>query len=170
MMFRSFSVGKKGFTLIELLVYLAILMLVSITSVTFLLSLDEFIEQYKIETALYRSGTNALEQIVVALRQAEQLDGTGTVLNDPATGQLSLIAGATTTQFMKVGNEVQLVVNGVNQGSLTNDTVLVTGFTVYQYDAGAGSLVRVRLELSGAVGGVSKDIDLYSGAIIRGAL
>lgn len=58
----------SGFTLIEVMVYLFILIIVSTASVGLLLSLDDFIYQYKVETALYRSGTNVLEPIVVALR------------------------------------------------------------------------------------------------------
>jgi Tfp pilus assembly protein PilW len=164
------TAAMKGFTIVELLIYLAILMIVSIASVSFLISLDEFIDQYKIETALFRSGTNVLEQIVVELRRSNQLDVVNTVINDPAAGQLSIRNGATTTEFAKVGNQLQLTVNGVNQGSLTNETVIVTGFTVYQYSAGEGTLIRVRLELSGTTGTVTKDIDLYGGAIIRGSL
>jgi hypothetical protein len=53
---------------------------------------------------------------------------------------------------------------------MTDDTVVVNGFTVHQYNTAIGSLIRVRLELTGTVDGVTKDFNLQGGAVIRGAL
>jgi hypothetical protein len=67
-----------------------------------------------------------------------------------------------------VGDELRLTVNGVEYGNLLQDSVAVTGFTVYKSDTARGTFVRVKLELTATVESVSKSIDLYGGAVIRG--
>lgn len=165
-----FGTLKSGFTLVEVLIYLAILVLVATGAVTFLLSLDELIDQYTIETALYRSGTSVLERVLVEVRQANELDTVNTVINDPDTGVLSLNNDGVNTRFIKSGDELQIMREGVNEGNLMSEEVTVNGFTVYQYDLGDGTLVRVRLTMSATVDGVTKDLTLYGGGIIRGDL
>lgn len=163
-------IKSKGFTLIEMLVYLAIFMIVSTASVTLLLSLNEFIDQYQVETALYRSGSNIMEQIVVELRQADQFDSVNSVIDTPATGVLAISNGSATTRFTKTGDDIVLTKDGVSFGSLNTDSVSVTGFTVYRYTSAAGTFVRVHVQLTSSVDDTTKSLDLYGGAIIRGAL
>ena len=161
---------SSGFTLIEMLVYLGIFMLVSTASVTFLLSLDEFIDQYKVETALYRSGTNVMEQIVVELRRADQYDSLNSVIENPDTGVLAILAGTTATRFTKSGYNIILTKDGVSYGNLNTSDVSVTAFTVYRYTTAAGTLVRVHVRLTTSVDATTKTVDLYGGAVIRGAI
>ncbi len=162
---------NKAFSLIEVLVYLAILMSVATASVGFLLSLNGFIDQYRLETMLYRSGTNALEQILVALREADAVDAFQTIEDDPAAGMLTVTNSATTTAFTFTGNELLLAINGQNYGNLANEAVSVDDFTVYYYPYSNGEFVRVRLTLSATLDGSasSKSISLYGGAAVRGA-
>ena len=166
----SWHPTRNGFTLIEMLVYLAIFMIVSTASVTLLLSLDDFVDQYQVESALYRSGTNVMEQIVVELRQADQFDAVNSIIETPATGVLAIQNGATTTRFTKSGDDIVLTKNGVSYGNVNTDNVSVVGFTVYRYTTAVGTLVRVHVQLSASVDETTKTIDLYGGAVIRGTL
>lgn len=158
----------QGFTLLEVLVYLSILIVVSTVAVSLLISLDTIIDRYRIDTALYRSGTNVMEQVVVELRRGDQFDVANSVLNNSATGTLAIINGATSTVISKVGNDVTLTINGEEYGNLLQEPVTVTGFTVYKYDTASGILVRVKLDLSATIGSVTKNITLYNAAVIRG--
>lgn len=160
----------SGFTLIEVMVYLFILIIVSTASVGLLLSLDDFIYQYKVETALYRSGTNVLEPIVVALREGDTLNSGGSVFHDPLTGKLVVQNGGVTTEFAIVGDALELTVDGENKGNLLSEGVTAEGFTVYSYATATGTYVRVKLDLEAVVNGVAKSISLYDGAVIRGDL
>lgn len=164
------QVRAAGFTLIEVMVYLFILIIVSTASVGLLLSLDDFIYQYKIETALYRSSTNVLEPIMVALREGDTLNVGSSVFNDPLTGKLVVQNGGVTTEFALVSGALELTVDGDNKGNLLSDGVTASGFTVYSYSTGSGTFVRVRLDLDATVNGISKSISLYDGAVIRGDL
>jgi len=120
---------------------------------------------------LYRSSTNALEQILVAVREADSVDLSNTTEDDPATGELTVENPATTTAFTLVGDEIRLNINGQNYGNLVSDAVTVNGFTVYQYSYGTGEFVRVRLELTATVdGSSSKSVTFYAGAAVRGAI
>lgn len=161
---------QKGFTLVEVLIYLAIFTVVSTASVGFLISLDEFVDQYKIETVLYRSGTNAMEQIVLSIRQADSVDLLNTVEDLPLTGKLTVDTVATTTTISLDSGELELEINGEELGDMTNSLVTVDGFTVYYYPLTEGEFVRVKLELSATVNSVSKSITLYGGAVVRGAI
>jgi prepilin-type N-terminal cleavage/methylation domain-containing protein len=164
------QLSQKGFTLIEMLVYIAILVMVTTASVGFLFSLNKMLDQYRVETVLYRSGSGIMEQIMLALRQADAVNLAGTVEDDPASGRLTVINDTGSTAFLFTGGELQLIVNGSNLGDVTNDVVTVDDFTVYYYSLGGGEFVRVRLTLTGTVGGVSKQVTLYGGSVVRGSI
>lgn len=163
---------KIGFTLVEMLVYLAIFMILSVGAVAFLFSLKDLVGQYRLETMLYRSGTSVLEQVLLAVRQADQVDLLNTTEDDPANGRLTVENAATTTSFTFAAGELELAVNGEDLGSLTLDTVTVDSFTVHHYPlAGDREFVRVQLVLTGTINGTqSKSITLYGGAVVRGAI
>lgn len=160
---------KSGFTLVEVLIYLGIFLVVATSSVTFMVSLDDFVREYKVETALYRSGTSILEQVQLALREGETFNASSSVLYDPA-GVLSISASGTSTTFSQVGGELLLDINSVLKGNLATDPVTVTDFTVYEYDMALGQMVRVRLGLSATIGSTTKSVTLYTGSLIRDSL
>ncbi len=160
----------RGFTLVEMLIYMAILLIVSTASVLFIISLDRLVTQYRIETALYRSGSSVLEQVLVGIRQADSLDVLNSVFENNSSGALALTNGASSTEFVLESGQLNLILDGEEYGSLTSDEVTVTDFTVFHHSTAIGDLVRVRLGLSVTISGVNKDITLYAGGVIRGAL
>lgn len=159
---------RTGFTLVEVMVYLAILTVVSAGGVSLILSLDGVLAQFKVETALFRSSANVLEQVIVAVREGEDFNAANSVLNTPAIGKLSIQNGGVTTTFEKNGNDLNLILDTVNKGDLLSEGVSVTDFTVYKYDTTVGTFVRIKLGLSATVEGITKTITFYDGAVIRG--
>ena len=164
------AVLQRGFTMVEMLVYLAIFTVVSTASVGFLISLDEFVGQYKLETALYRSGTNVMEQILLSIRQADEVDLLNSTFNLPATGKLTVEHSASSTAFVLNAGALDWTVDGVDLGDMTMDEVVVDGFSVYHYPLTKGEFVRVKLSLTATVGTVTKSITLYGGAVVRGSI
>jgi len=162
----------RGFTLVEMLVYIAIFVTVTTASVTFLLSLNAFIDQYRLETMLYRSGTSVMEQVLLAIRQADRVELAGTVEDSPSAGKLTVENDTTTTVFTLAGNELQLTVDGMDYGNLLMEGVVANKFTVYYYPLSqGGEYVRVRLDLTGSIDvPASKSLTLYGGAVVRGAV
>lgn len=163
---------RSGFSLVEMLVYIAIFMIVTVASVGFLFSLQDLIGQYRLETTLYRSGSNVMEQILLAIRQADSVNVLNTIEDSPSTGKLTLNNLSTTTTFTLDSNALDLAINGVDYGDLTTDSVTVDGFTVYYYPMASGrEFVRVRLDLTATIDGtLSKSITLNGGAVVRGAI
>lgn len=163
--FNKSSLEKiRAFSLVEVLVYLAIFLMVSTASVTLMLSLNDFIDQYRLETMLYRSGTSVMEQIMLALRQADSVSASGvgvlTVANTSVVTGVSLTAGV-----------LELTLDGISYSSLTNDNVVVSGFTSYHYDLSPGEMVRVKLDLTATLeDSTTKSITLYGGSVIRGSI
>lgn len=164
-------VHNAGFAILEIIVYLAIFVVVTTASVGFLLSLDDFIDQYRLETMLYRSGTNVMEQVLVALRQADSVDLINTIEDTPNAGKLVVENVATTTEFAFTGGALNLVINGDEYGDLTNDNVVVDAFTVYHYPYGDNEFVRVRLDITATLSsGEAKSTTLFGSAVVRGAI
>lgn len=163
-------IREQGFTLVEMLVYLAIFVTVATASVTLMISLSTFVDQYRIETRLYRSGTSIMEQVLLAARQADQVVLTGTELATSTAGRVQFENSATTTDFILENNTVTLTINGEAQGSLTSSGVVVDGFTVYRYDTTNGELVRVRLDMTSTNNGVTRSLSVQGGAVIRSAI
>ena len=164
------SDSSKGFSMVEILVYLAIFLVVSTASVTFLISLNEFVDQYKVETVLYRSGTSVMEQIILGARQADNVDLVNTTEDDPTNGKLTVEHGASSTSFTLNAGTLELTIDGNNLGDMTTSNVTVDDFTVYYYPLTVGEFVRVRLSLSATVGSITKSITLYGGSTVRGAI
>lgn len=160
---------QHGFTLIEVLVYLGIFLIVSTSAVTFLVSFDDFIREYRVETALYRSGTSVLEQVQLALRQGEVFD-TLSSLTATTSGALAITNGTSSTVLAKVGDELQLTKNGIYIGNLLADEVIVTEFVVFHYPLALGEAARVRLGLEATVGSTTKNITLHGGAVLRDSI
>lgn len=165
-------VMKRGFTLVEMLVYLAIFLVITTASVTFLISLDDFVDQYRLDTMLYRSGTSVMEQVLLAARQADQVDVLNTFTASSTAGRVEFENTATTTAFEidYIAGNLNLTINGVDLGNLVHEDVTVTGFTVYRYDVAQGEMVRVKLELEATVGSAIKTATFYGGSVIRGSI
>lgn len=170
-LFTNFKIRSLGFTMVEMLVYLSIFTVVSTASVAFIISLDDFIDQYRLETMLYRSGTNVMEQIMLAIRQADNVDLFNTIEDDPSVGRLTVENTSSTTSFTLSSNELELEIDGFNYGDLTNDSVVVDKFTVYYYSVADVQFVRVRLALTATIDSLTtKSETFYGGGVIRGAL
>jgi prepilin-type N-terminal cleavage/methylation domain-containing protein len=159
---------QKGFTLVEVLVYMAIFVMFTTAATYLLITLNDVVDRYRVNTLLYRSGSSAVEHMVAELRQANQFNAAGSVVNTSATGTLSVINDSTTTTFTKSGDELLLSINSVNYGNLVDESVEVDGFTVYRYTTTVGTLIRLKLELTATVGSSTKSMTLYGGSVIRG--
>ena len=120
---------------------------------------------------LYRSGTGVMEQIELAIRQADQVDAFNTVEDNPSAGQLTVANVSTSTSFTLNSGALDLSINGTDYGDLTSSGVTVDSFTVYHYPQTVGEFVRVRLALTGTLNAsTTKSVVLYGGAVVRGAV
>jgi type II secretory pathway pseudopilin PulG len=161
---------KGAFTLVEMLVYLAIFFTVTTAATYLLITVGNTIDRYRVQTLIYRSGSDVMEHIVAELRQANQFNTVDSVTNTATSGVLALLNNSTSTIFTKNDGELLLSINGTNYGNMVGESVFVDGFTVYRYSTAAGTMVRVKLALTANVGSSSKSTTFYTGAVIRGDL
>lgn len=161
--------NRGGFSLVEMLVYLGIFLIIVTSSVGFLFSLDRLIDNYQAETLLYRTSTQVLELTALSIRQGDQFDSFASIQSSPATGRLVLANAATSTSIAKVGDTLELEMNGDAFGNLLPPEVVVTGFTVTNYPQAVGEFVRVQLDLTATVDDVVRSETFYIGAVVRGA-
>jgi hypothetical protein len=57
-----------------------------------------------------------MEQIILAIRQADEIDLGNTIINDPSAGRLTVEQAASTTSFILDSGNINLSVDGVNLG------------------------------------------------------
>jgi type II secretory pathway pseudopilin PulG len=160
---------QQGFSLIEVLVYLGLFVVIVTASIGFLFSLNDLLDGYRAETHLYRTGTQVLELATLAIRQGDQFDTFASIQSSAATGRMVVANTATSTSIAKIGSDLQLTLNGVSYGSMLPPEVTVTGFTVTHYPQAVGEFVRMTLELTATVGGVTRSETFHMGAVVRGA-
>lgn len=158
-----------GFTLIEALIYVALLVIISVGAVTFLFSLEDLFQQHRSEQALFVAGTHTMERILAELRTGETVDLLSSVIASTTEGVLAIDNGSKVTTFDWEGDEIEVTVDGVSEGSLSGSTVAVEQFTVYHYPMAVGEMVRVKLTLSSTIGDYSATSTFYGGADIRGS-
>lgn len=159
----------KGFTLVEALIYVALLVVISVGAVTFLFSLEDLFQQHRTEQALFVAGTHTMERILAELRTGETVDLLSSEIASTTEGVLVIDDGSKITTFDWEGDEIEVFVDGVSEGSLTGSAVTVEQFTVYHYPMTLGEMVRVKLTLSSTIGDYSATSTFYGGADIRGS-
>lgn len=166
---NTFPARTSGFSLVEVLVYLGLFVLIVTSSIGLVFSLDSLVKQYQAETALYRSGTQTMEQLLLVIRQGDQLNVFDTIQASPSTGRIAVANPATSTAISKLGDELLLEINGDSYGNMLPSNVAVTGFTVYHYPQAVGEFARVILELTATAGDVTRTETFYGGSVIRGS-
>ncbi len=160
--------SKRGFSLVEMLVYIFILMIVVGASLQILLLLDDRILAHRADQRLIHSGQSTLEHILDSVRNADTVDQFySTFATNPGT--LVLMQGATTTQYERVGNQIEVTVNGTSEGMLTDDAVTVTELRFFSYDNSTTELVRVELTLSANAGEAVVTKTFNASATLRGS-
>ena len=160
--------SSTGFSLVEMLVYISVLVIVVGASIQILFLLDDRILMQQANQRLVRSSEATFEHILDSVRNADDIDATySTFVVNP--GVLVLTEGATTTEYERVNNQVQVSVNGVSQGSLTDENVVVNELRFFSYDNGTTKLVRAKLTLTAIAGEVSVTKTFNTSATLRGS-
>jgi len=166
-----FSVKKKsgaGFALVEMLVYIALLTIISTSSIALLFSLDDMFAENRANQLVTRGGTIAMERMLYDIRSADIVDTFNSTLQS-TPGVLTLTRGTTTTEFSKVNGAVNVEVNNVTVGPLTNSSVSVDELRFFMYSNLVTEAVRIKLTLSVTVGETTVTETFYGGTVLRGS-
>lgn len=160
--------GVRGFSLIEVLIYLAVTVFISLAGVLTYLSLDTVLVRNATERAVNHAAMVALERIGYEVRQAVAVNSLQSAFGT-TTSELTVVRGATSTNFAVVGDALVLSVNGVSMGPLTGDAVVVESFVVNRFVGTTTELIRVALTLHGNSKAASTTRTYYTSAVLRGS-
>ncbi len=158
---------QGGFSLVEVLIYLAVTILISLAGVFTYLSLDTVLVRNATERAVNHGAMVALERIGHEIRQSVSVNTLQSTFGT-TTSELTLVRGATSTNFVVVSGALVLSVNGVVLGPLTGDDVSVQSFVVNRYVGTTTDLIRVALTLSGNSKAASTTRTYHTSAVLRG--
>lgn len=170
-MSKSFRIKKyrrRGFSLVEVIFYVAIVVLVAISSVTFLLSLEDVLARQQAERLVRNTAEVALERILFEARQSEEVDLGQSTLS-ASSSVLVLNRGAGTVRFEVATGTLYLYENSVLSGPLTPPEVEVSDFYVYRYDNGRTESLRIVTNLSAMVASSTISERLEGGITLRGS-
>lgn len=159
---------RAGFTLVEMLIYLSMVLLFSFGSITALFSLQDILASQKTDRLITATLNTALERMLFEIRQSDGVD-TGASTLEATPGVLVLDNDGNTFEFSLVGDELHLLENGVDQGSLSPSGVTVDKLRFYHYDNGRTEAVRVYLEVTATVGDFTQTEKLYGAAVPHGS-
>ena len=159
---------STGFSLVEMLVYISVLVIVVGASIQTLFLLDDRILMQRANQRLVHSSETTFEHILDSVRNADDVDSFySTFAVNP--GVLVVLQGATTTEYERINNQVQVSINGASQGSLTDENVVVNELRFFSYDNGTTKLIRVELTLTAIAGEVSVTKTFNTSATLRGS-
>lgn len=152
-----------------MLVYISILVLVSGGALTLLFSLSDRMAEQRANQLVTRASESALERILNEIRTADSVDVFYSTL-ESTPGVLTLVDGATTTEFSLSGNTVVMEVNGGVQAPLTDERVSVGSLRFFMYDNTVTEMVRVVLTLSATSSDATTITKTFTtGATLRGS-
>ena len=159
--------SPRGFSLLEMLVYIALLSLITIAMVDALIPLSRSFATLRATQDIHAAAGTSLERMIRDVRASGSINAASTFDVNP--GGLTLISGATTTEFFLQNSVLMLKQNGVLVGPLSNRknvTVEIFVFRLLSNPVSEG--VRIELTLKAKRGSFVKTETFYAFAILRG--
>jgi prepilin-type N-terminal cleavage/methylation domain-containing protein len=159
------STSKQGFSLVEMIVYISVLTIVALASVSSLLMLSDLFTKYRAEQIMFRSASSALELMVRDIKEADSV----TSFSNQIDGSLTLSGPqGTVTYATSSDNLLHLTINGVDQGALLDDRVVVNRLSFFS-GSDVTEYARVIMVLESTIGDTSVIRTFRSGAVLRGS-
>src|SRR3989344_2270015 len=150
----------EGMPLLEALIYIGLLVLLLTAIVGLFVSMMRSYGTLLVARHINESATLSVERIVRDIRAASILS------TNP--GQLTLIAGATTTVFSLVGDSLHVSENGVDIGALTLPDVSIDSLIFEKITSDPILGVRIQLTLTATSSSGTKTEAFEDFAVLRG--
>lgn len=151
-----------------MMIYAAVVTLVAVSSVSFLLSLDDVLTRQQAERHITNTASVAIERMLFEIRQATGINAGLSTLNS-SSSVLAIDQDTDTLVFSVATGTLYVSENGVSLGALTPPDVSIEEFYVYGYDNGRTDLVRVRARVSAVVASSTVENWIEGAAILRGS-
>lgn len=164
---------KFGYSMIELIVYVSITGVIAILSVQAMLSITRTFAEVKAFSDIRRSGVVSMDRIIKEIRFASSIDYAGTILNsNPGKIKLNTAdenGNAKTVEFHSSGNSMYFMDNGIEKGTITGSSTLLTNLIFRQSTTSKGLLVKIEMTLKDNRATSSRSENFYGSTVLRGA-
>ena len=172
--------GSSGFTLVEMIIYIAFFAMLSVLAINATIMVMKSFYTLRINQSISQSATTALERMSREIRNAYNIDTANSTLGT-SPGRLTLmtkddLGALTTVEFYNTaGNQVNMKVGGVDQGSLMTKTVTATNLVFHSMNNGTATTtnskaVKIEMTLTDNRSGISKTVKYYDTLVLRGSM
>lgn len=166
---------RRGFTLVEMIIYIAFFAMLSVLAINATIMVMKSFYTLRINQSISQSATTALERMSREIRNAYSIDTENSTF-DTSPGRLTLLTkddlGTLTTIefYTTAGNQINMKVGGVEQGSLMTKTVTVTNIVFMSITTSNSKAVKIEMTLTDNRSGVSKTVKYYDTIVLRGSM
>lgn len=170
---RIIRTKKSGFTLVEMIIYIAFFAVLSVLAVEAIMVVMKSFYTLRLTQNINQSATTALERMSREIRNAYDIDTTGSIFNTNP-GYLTLrtkdAGGANTTVEFYVSNgQVGIKEGGIDKGSLMAKSTTVTGLVFRQITTSNSKAIKIEMSLHDAQGLLTRDAVFYDTILLRGS-
>ncbi len=164
---------KNGSSLIETMVYVAVLAMVFGVFTSLVLAVNRSYAQIAIIRNLDIAGITVMERITREIRDSSSIDtpnstfgSTPGILSLKQTDQNGIVSNII---FKVTGQNIQIKVDGVDQGTLLPSGVTVPSLIFRSIDSGKSKAVKIEIQLVAQAGNITRTQNYYATIILRGS-
>jgi type II secretory pathway pseudopilin PulG len=162
---------KKGYTVIESLVYMAVLVVMTLVIANMLLLIMRASTTVKINRNLNTSALVGLGRIEREIRSAKSVDIAGSTLgSSPGVLKLNTTdssGNVTTIEFNVASNLLQVKKGAGTAVAVTPSQATVTSLVFRRFTTGKSEGVKVEVQFSTTVRGITQTENYYTTAVLR---
>jgi type II secretory pathway component PulJ len=166
------NIPTGGFTLVEMMIYVFLMTIITVVITQSLIIVLKSNRTSIAEVNIRNSGYSAMEGMIREIHSSDSIDqASGGVLQMKQNGGTNIVkfatsslASASTTLFFYEGAS-----NPPAVGPLTSKGIIVKSLIFNQINTGKSLAVRIQIQLSTTVNGITKNEWFYSTAILRGS-
>jgi type II secretory pathway pseudopilin PulG len=165
---------KTGFTLVEMLVYIALMTTITLVLVQSLVTVLKSNRSSFADINLRNAGYSAMEAMIREIHSSATIDSPSASGNILQMEQGSSSAN-TVVEFATTSNNVLNFYQGPNLsaisliGPLTAKSITIKNLTFTKINTGNSLAIKIQMQLSTTVNGITKSETFYDTAILRGS-
>jgi len=158
---------KKGFSLIELIIYLGILTMLIMVSMTAIISITKSFGRMASARVIHSSAITSYDRLSNEIRSADVINSAGSIFGSHP-GALSLTKEGSITIFSLENGKLKVSTDGVSEGYLTKDDVVINSLIFEHFDQGGSEAVTVSITFSSEYGTSTRVVNFQNTFKLRG--
>ncbi len=165
----------RGFTLVEMIIYIAFFAILSVVAINATIMVMRSFYSLRITQSISQSATTAMERMSREIRSAYNINTANSTF-DTSPGRLTVLTKdeigtlLTVEFYVTAGNQINMKINGADQGSLMTKTVSVTNLIFRQITTTNTKAVKIEMTLTDNRSGITKTNKYYDTIVLRGSM